>query len=169
MSTSTFITLSNGVKMPIFGLGTWQSSPGEVEKAVHIALDEGYRLIDTAAVYQNEAEIGKALTEYLAKGKLTRKDVFLTTKLWCTHLRKADTESQLREQLKKLQKSYVDLYLAHVPGAYNVRFFCPYVDIFLTLARHVRPGSFGKGGRNMAGIGRRLQQRTSEGHRRLQF
>jgi alcohol dehydrogenase (NADP+) len=119
MSTSTFITLSNGVKMPIFGLGTWQSSPGEVEKAVHIALDEGYRLIDTAAVYQNEAEIGKALTEYLAKGKLTRKDVFLTTKLWCTHLRKADTESQLREQLKKLQKSYVDLYLAHVPGAYN--------------------------------------------------
>jgi diketogulonate reductase-like aldo/keto reductase len=123
MASSTTVTLSNGNKMPIFGLGTWQSNPGEVEKAVKIALDEGYRLIDTAAVYQNEEEIGKALEEYLGTGKLKRSDVFITTKvlfqLWTTHLRKEDAETQIREQLKKLRTDYVDLYLAHMPAAFN--------------------------------------------------
>ncbi|KAH7723941.1 Protein C07D8.6 [Aphelenchoides avenae] len=115
----TSITLSNGVKMPIVGLGTWQSNPGEVEKAVTVALDAGYRQIDTAAVYANEEEIGKALSEYLASGKLKREDVFITTKAWCSHLRKGDLEEQLREQLKKLRTDYVDLYLAHMPVAFK--------------------------------------------------
>jgi diketogulonate reductase-like aldo/keto reductase len=52
MASTTFVTLSNGVKMPQFGLGTWQSSPAEVKLAVKTALDEGYRLIDTATIYE---------------------------------------------------------------------------------------------------------------------
>ena len=59
----------------------FQSKPGEVEAAVRTALDIGYRLIDTASVYGNEAEIGNVLHEYLSKGKLKREDVFITTKV----------------------------------------------------------------------------------------
>ena len=103
MSTTTFVTLSNGLKMPQFGLGTWQSKPEEVKLAVKTALDEGYRLIDTATVYQNEETIGEALQEYFATGKLKREDVFLVSKLWVSHNRPEDVEPSLRESLKKLK------------------------------------------------------------------
>jgi len=105
--------------MPLLGLGTWQSKPGEVEAAVRTALDIGYRLIDTADAYGNEAEIGTVLHEYLSKGKLKREDVFITTKVWCTHNRPEEIEGQLRESLAKLQIEYVDLYLVHMPAAFN--------------------------------------------------
>ncbi|MFH4983041.1 hypothetical protein AB6A40_009750 [Gnathostoma spinigerum] len=75
------IELSNGRKMPQVGLGTWQSKIGEVGNAVRWALDDGYRLIDTAQVYGNEEEIGKVLHEYISSGKLKRDDVFITTKV----------------------------------------------------------------------------------------
>jgi len=119
MSTTTFVTLSNGVKMPQFGLGTWQSSPEEVKLAVTTALNEGYRLIDTATVYQNEKDIGDALKDYFATGKLKREDVFLVTKLWVSHNRPEDVEPALRDSLKKLQVEYVDLYLVHQPVTYD--------------------------------------------------
>uniref|UniRef100_A0A0N4ZDM8 Aldo_ket_red domain-containing protein n=1 Tax=Parastrongyloides trichosuri TaxID=131310 RepID=A0A0N4ZDM8_PARTI len=116
------ITLSNGNKMPVFGLGTWQSEPGEIEAAVRVALDNGYRLIDTAKCYGNEGEIGTVLKEYFAAGKLKREDVFITTKLWCTHNRKEEVEPELRASLKRLQLDYVDLYLIHCPTCYDNEF-----------------------------------------------
>lgn len=116
------IKLSNGVQMPVVGLGTWQSSEGDAENAVRKALDAGYRLIDTAAVYGNEEEIGKALKEYFENGKLKRDEVFITTKVWCDYLQPAKIEESLRESLKKLQLEKVDLYLAHMPGAMKVSY-----------------------------------------------
>ncbi|CAD5227710.1 unnamed protein product [Bursaphelenchus okinawaensis] len=121
MASTTFVTLSNGVKMPIFGLGTWQSSEGEVGRAVTVALDEGYRLIDTAANYFNEDEIGEALEKYIQSGKLKREDVFITTKIWCSHNRPDEIEEDLRQSLKKLRTDYVDLYLVHQPAAYDAK------------------------------------------------
>jgi aldehyde reductase len=116
---STHVELSNGIKMPVMGLGTWLSKPEEVEDAVRNAIDVGYRLIDTAAVYGNEAEIGKVLKEYFEEGKLKREDIFITTKLWCTHLHPNEIEAELRDSLKKLQLDYVDLYLVHMPTAFS--------------------------------------------------
>ncbi|KAH7713004.1 oxidoreductase [Aphelenchoides avenae] len=112
---STTVELSNGKKMPLLGVGTWQSAPGEVEHAVKVALNEGYRHIVTAYMYQNEAEIGNALQEVFDEAKQKREDVFITTKVFRTHMREGDLEKQLREQLESLKTDYVDLYLLHIP------------------------------------------------------
>ncbi|PIO62001.1 oxidoreductase, aldo/keto reductase family protein [Teladorsagia circumcincta] len=106
------ITLSNGVKMP-------QSPPAEVKVAVKAAIEAGYRLIDTAAAYQNEDAIGEAIRELIQAGKITRDELFITTKLFFTHLHPDDVESALTESLRRLQLNYVDLYLAHAPVAFN--------------------------------------------------
>ncbi|KAI1730414.1 aldo/keto reductase family domain-containing protein [Ditylenchus destructor] len=120
MSTSVpSIVLSNGLKMPIIGLGTWQSQPEEIELAVRTALDVGYRHIDTAKVYANEADIGNTLVAYYANGKVKREDLFITTKLWCTHNRPEDIEEEIRNSCVALKTDYVDLYLAHMPVAFN--------------------------------------------------
>ncbi|VDM43597.1 unnamed protein product [Toxocara canis] len=113
------ITLYNGRQMPQVGLGTWMAYPNEVAAAVRTALDAGYRLIDTATCYGNEKEIGDVLHEYLTSGKLKREELFVTTKLWCSHNRPSEVEGQIRESLMKLQLDYVDLYLAHMPAAFN--------------------------------------------------
>ncbi|ETN80363.1 oxidoreductase, aldo/keto reductase family protein [Necator americanus] len=114
------ITLSNGVKMPQVGLGTWQSSPAEVKGAVKAAIEAGYRLIDTAACYQNEGAIGDVIHELIQAGKVKREDLFITTKLWVTHLHPDDIESAIRESLRLLQLDYVDLYIPHMPTCFNV-------------------------------------------------
>ncbi|VDK43416.1 unnamed protein product [Anisakis simplex] len=106
------ITLSNGLKMP-------QAYPNEVANAVRCALDVGYRLIDTATCYGNEKEIGDVVAEYVKSGKVKREDLFITTKLWCTHNRPSEVEGQIRESLSKLQVDYIDLYLAHMPATFN--------------------------------------------------
>uniref|UniRef100_A0A0K0EZD2 Alcohol dehydrogenase [NADP(+)] (inferred by orthology to a human protein) n=1 Tax=Strongyloides venezuelensis TaxID=75913 RepID=A0A0K0EZD2_STRVS len=113
------IKLSNGLKMPLLGLGTWQAQSKEMEVALKVALDNGYRLIDTAKIYGNETIIGKVLKEYINSGKLTRDDVFVTTKLWCTHNKPTYIESELIESLRRLQLEYVDLYLVHFPTCFN--------------------------------------------------
>ncbi|CAJ0595071.1 unnamed protein product [Cylicocyclus nassatus] len=113
------ITLSNGTKMPQVGLGTWQSSPEEVKGAVKYAINTGYRLIDTAAIYENEEAIGEAIQELIKEKKIKREDLFITTKLWVTHLHPDDTESAIRESLKKLKLDYVDLYIFHMPTCFN--------------------------------------------------
>lgn len=109
--TPTF-ELNNGVKIPKIALGTWQSDPGRVRDAVRHALIVGYRHIDCAFVYGNEAEVGEGLKQAFAAG-LRRQDVFITSKLWNTYHR--DPEACLDEGLRRLGLDYVDLYLMHWP------------------------------------------------------
>ncbi|XP_072390215.1 dihydrodiol dehydrogenase 3-like [Diabrotica undecimpunctata] len=110
------LTMIGGVKIPIVGLGTWQATnEEELEAALEVALETGYRHIDTATVYQNEHVIGKVLNKWLTSGKLKREDIFITTKLPSTHLHPDLVESALKESLQKLQLEYVDLYLMHSP------------------------------------------------------
>ncbi|KAF2460280.1 NADP-dependent oxidoreductase domain-containing protein [Lineolata rhizophorae] len=112
----TRFTLNNGTTIPALGLGTWQSSPGEVKNAVAHALKVGYKHIDCAFCYQNEDEVGEGLKEAFAAG-VKREDIFITTKLWCTfHSR---VEENLNMSLKSLGLDYVDLYLMHWPVPMN--------------------------------------------------
>jgi diketogulonate reductase-like aldo/keto reductase len=109
--------LNNGVSMPWLGIGTWQSAAGrEAEQAVAWALELGYRHIDTAALYGNEADVGRALR---ASG-IPRDQVFVTTKVWNDDLRQRRVREAFELSLKKLGLDRVDLYLVHwpVPGAY---------------------------------------------------
>jgi diketogulonate reductase-like aldo/keto reductase len=109
--TGTF-TLNNGVKMPYFGLGTFQAGEGaEVKNAVHYALDAGYRLIDTASFYENEKSIGEAVRE----SDVPREELFITTKVWNSDQGFDKTLKAYDESLKKLNMDYADLYLVHWP------------------------------------------------------
>ncbi|MDB5165912.1 MAG: glyoxal reductase [Candidatus Saccharibacteria bacterium] len=109
---SPFVTLNNGVAMPQLGLGVWQTRDGdEVEEAVSAALEAGYRLIDTAAVYGNETGVGNAIR---ASG-IPREEIFVTTKLWNSDQDRDKVRGAFETSLKKLGFDYVDLYLIHWP------------------------------------------------------
>ena len=111
-SVVPMLTLNNGVKIPQVGLGVWQAQEGaEVERAVSAALEAGYRLIDTAAIYGNEAGVGRAIKA----SSLPREEIFLTTKLWNAHHAYEDALRAFDESLAKLDCGYVDLYLIHWP------------------------------------------------------
>jgi diketogulonate reductase-like aldo/keto reductase len=108
------VKLHNGVLMPIIGLGTWKLEEGpEVENAVKLALDAGYRMFDTAMIYKNEEGVGKALNAY----GLLREEFFVTTKLWNTDQGYENTLKAIDVSLEKLGLAYVDLYLVHWPTA----------------------------------------------------
>ncbi|CAH8580718.1 unnamed protein product [Dicrocoelium dendriticum] len=111
------IKLSKDVSMPVFGLGTWNSPADEVKLAVRTALEAGYRHIDCALVYGNEKEIGEELAQSMKKLNLKREDIFITTKLWCTHFRRDLVRKCCETSLKNLQIPYIDLYLVHWPVA----------------------------------------------------
>ncbi|KAE9416620.1 hypothetical protein Angca_009709 [Angiostrongylus cantonensis] len=109
-------TLSNGASMPLLGLGTWQAKDEhELTISLKTALDHGYRLIDTAFLYQNEAIIGRVLNEYISSGKIKREDLFITTKLPFTAHAADDVAKCVEIQLQALQLNYIDLYLIHCP------------------------------------------------------
>lgn len=106
------VTLRNGVEMPVLGYGTFQiTDPAVCEKCVSDALKLGYRLFDTAASYQNETAVGKAVRS----SGIPRKDLFVTTKLWVQDAGYDNTLKAFDTSLKKLGLDYVDLYLIHQP------------------------------------------------------
>ncbi|MFB0831605.1 aldo/keto reductase [Brevibacillus laterosporus] len=111
-------TLANGVVKPWLGLGVYKAEDGaEVEKAIHMALEAGYRSIDTAAIYENEAGVGKAIRD----SKIPRDEIFVTTKVWNTEQGYESTLQAFDASLQKLGLDYIDLYLVHwpVPGKYK--------------------------------------------------
>ena len=111
-------TLSLGSdEMPIVGLGTWKSAPGEVYDAVRTALDAGYRHVDCAPIYGNEPEVGRALDETFAGGDVSRDDVWVTSKLWNDAHAPEDVQPALESTLEDLQLETIDLYLMHWPVA----------------------------------------------------
>lgn len=112
-----FKLLRTGRKMPIIGLGTWRAPNDEVEKAVNLAFELGYRHLDAATAYMNEKAIGNVINQWLESGKVKRQDLFICTKLPPIANRSQDVERYLRNSLKDLQLDYVDLYLVHTPFA----------------------------------------------------
>lgn len=108
-----FITLNNSQQMPSLGLGTWRSLAGSAQRAVKFALEQGYRHIDCASIYQNEKEIGAAFNEVLTESQIKREELFVTSKLWCTDHHPDRVERACRQTLADLQLDYLDLYLMH--------------------------------------------------------
>lgn len=109
------LNFSNGDQMPIVGLGTWKSAPGEVYAAVGEAIRIGYRHIDCALVYGNEAEIGRALGDAMRAGQVKRSELWITSKLWNNAHGRDNVAVALGKSLHDLALSYLDLYLIHWP------------------------------------------------------
>jgi methylglyoxal/glyoxal reductase len=116
-SITDSVKLNNGIQMPWLGFGTFQTPPGAVaEESVLWALEAGYRHIDTAALYKNEADVGRAIR----KSRIPRDKIFVTTKVWNADMRSGKVAEALNTSLKELQMDHVDLYLLHwpVPGKF---------------------------------------------------
>lgn len=106
------VKLNNGIEMPLLGFGVFQmTDAAECERAVLDALETGYRLIDTAASYQNETQVGNALQQ----SGIAREELFVTTKLWLQDTHYEGAKAQFERSLNRLQMDYVDLYLIHQP------------------------------------------------------
>ena len=106
------VKLNNDVEMPLLGFGVFQmTDAAECERAVLDAIETGYRLIDTAASYENESQVGNALKQ----SGMARKDLFVTTKLWLQDTNYDGAKAQFERSLNRLQLDYVDLYLIHQP------------------------------------------------------
>lgn len=108
-----YVTLNNGVKIPQLGYGVYQITKEECERCVLDALEVGYRAIDTAQSYFNEAEVGDAIE----KSPVDRKDIFLTTKVWIEHYGYEATKASVLKSMEKLKTDYIDLVLLHQPFA----------------------------------------------------
>lgn len=109
-------TLNNGVKMPWLGLGVFQVAEGsELVNAVKTAIVHGYRSMDTAAIYANEAGVGQGIKEGLKTANISREDLFVTSKVWNADLGYEETLAAFETSLKKLDLDYLDLYLIHWP------------------------------------------------------
>lgn len=110
------IKLNNEVEMPALGLGVFQVENDTTAEIVKNAIEIGYRSIDTAAIYGNEAGVGEGIKLALASTGLNREDLFITSKVWNAGLNYEETISAYEESLEKLGLDYLDLYLIHWPG-----------------------------------------------------
>ena len=113
------LRFDNEDELEAIGLGTWKSAPGEVGDAVLEALKIGYKHIDCAAVYGNEAEVGQALQEAFELNIIKRQRLWVTSKLWNNAHKSEDVIPALKQTLKDLQLNYLDLYLMHWPVAFK--------------------------------------------------
>ena len=104
-----YVTLNNGIKCPVVGIGTFMIAPPDAENSVREALKMGYRLVDTAAAYQNERAVGRGIKE----SGVAREEVFLSTKLWPSEY---ENENAVDETLERLGVEYVDLLYIHQPA-----------------------------------------------------
>lgn len=110
------ITLNNGVKMPWFGIGVFKVEEGpELVNAVKTAIINGYRSVDTAAIYENEEGVGKGIKEGLKEARISREELFVTSKVWNADLGYETTLAAYETSIKKLGLEYLDLYLIHWP------------------------------------------------------
>lgn len=110
------IKLYNGVEMPLEGFGVFQvPDPQVCKQAVLDAIQAGSRLIDTAQVYMNEAAVGEAVSEAIAKGVVTREELFVTTKLWVSDFSYESAKKAFLRSMERLGLEYLDLYLLHQP------------------------------------------------------
>ncbi|UCM59889.1 aldo/keto reductase [Aeromonas hydrophila] len=105
------VKLNNDIEMPLQGFGVFQMAAAECERAVIEAIDAGYRLIDTAASYQNETQVGNGIR----LSGIERGELFITTKLWLQDANYEGAKAQFERSLNRLQLDYVDLYLIHQP------------------------------------------------------
>ncbi|WP_163531767.1 aldo/keto reductase [Helicobacter suis] len=106
-----FVTLNNGVHVPILGFGVFQIPDDACEKAVLEAIECGYRLIDTAQMYQNERGVGSAIK----KASVSREELFITTKVWFSNAGEKKAKASVEESLRRMQLDYLDLVLIHQP------------------------------------------------------
>lgn len=105
------VTLNNGVSMPILGIGTFSLSDSEAEESVYWALRDGYRLIDTARIYGDEAGVGWGIRRAIEEGLVTREEIFVTTKMWTSDYGNGD--AAINASLERLGLDYIDLMILH--------------------------------------------------------
>jgi diketogulonate reductase-like aldo/keto reductase len=110
-SKTPFVNLNNGINMPAIGFGVFQIPAEQTEQAVYDALTVGYRLIDTAASYQNEEAVGRAIK----RSGIPRDELFITSKIWVKDVNYEGAKKAYQRSLEKLQLDYLDLYLLHQP------------------------------------------------------
>jgi len=113
------LKFQNGDKMPILGLGTWKSKPGEVKRAVYWAIETGYRHLDCARIYQNEKEVGEGIDQAIREGLVKREELFVTSKLWNNAHKKSQVRPAIEQTINDLGLDYLDLYLVHWPLAFG--------------------------------------------------
>ncbi|KAL0083558.1 xylose reductase [Phycomyces blakesleeanus] len=116
MASAEYVSLSRtGDKMPLVGFGCWKISPEDAENTIYDAIKTGYRLIDGAADYGNEVEVGRGINKAIKDGLVKREELFVVTKLWNTYHNKANVRPSFDRQLQDLGLEYIDLYLIHFP------------------------------------------------------
>lgn len=108
-----YVTLNNGIQMPMVGYGVFEIPAEQTARCVFDALETGYRLIDTAQAYYNEKEVGDGIQRGIQEIGIRREDIFLTTKVWVTEFGYEKTKASVKESLRKLQTDYLDLVLIH--------------------------------------------------------